>query len=87
MTFRGRSIWKLNPPGSGIRIGNPAVEEGLAARWGGYRIEEFALLDPDTRTFVMALRRTEMQIDAVIAHDQLKARQAAATRPRRGKLP
>ncbi len=85
MTYRSRSIWSHYPPGSGFRFGDPAVEEVLAGIWANYTPDTFADIDQDGRATVIALRRTQMQIDAIVAHEQAKAaKKTAAQRQGRG---
>lgn len=58
------------------------VEEMMAAIHAGYRYDELAEQDIDTRAMVIALYRTKNQIDAIMAHEQRKAAEKAN---RRGK--
>lgn len=49
----------------------------MAAQWWGYRWEKFTQLDADEQAFLIAVYRTNNQIEAVIAYkryqEQLKA--------------
>lgn len=44
----------------------------MAARWNGYRQEEFEELDGERQSMLVALYRTTMQLDSVIASEQAK---------------
>jgi hypothetical protein len=53
-------------PRSGISYA-PELEWRLAARWAGYKMEEFQALDGADQSDVVAAYRAQNQIDAVLA--------------------
>lgn len=54
----------------------------LAAIHAGYKWNELAEEDLETRAHVIALYRTKLQIDAIMANEQRKASEKAARRQR-----
>lgn len=80
-TYKGRSIWDMRTPRSGIRYS--AVFEWLeAAHWDGYTKEAFEDLNGERQSLIVAHYRTHMQIEAVLAQEQ--ARKARPKRSPKG---
>lgn len=52
----------------------------LAAQWAHYKQEEFAELDGELQSRIVAAHRCKMHADAVVAHEQVKESQRAAKR-------
>lgn len=73
MTYRNKSIWSYYPPGSGFRFGDPAIEEVLAGIWANYTPDSFSAAPFEQRATVVALRRSQLQMDAIVAYEQAKA--------------
>jgi hypothetical protein len=51
---------------------NPEFEWREAARWARYTWEEFAALDGEAQSAVIAHYRGHMQLEAVMTQDQVK---------------
>lgn len=66
-------------PRSGARYGS-LFEMMEAARWRGYKDEEFAALSPFEQARVVAHYRAHHQLEAVIADAQMKKQQQEAKR-------
>lgn len=76
MTLRGRDIFDIPVPRSGIEVGDPEFEWRSAAQWAGYRYErDFQELHGSQQAIIVAHYRTQMQLEAVLAKEQaLEAR-------------
>jgi hypothetical protein len=62
----------VHTPRSGFTY-SPLVEWGLTAQWAGYKFfEEFLKLPGDKQSFLVALRRTGQQIEAIIEYENYK---------------
>jgi hypothetical protein len=89
-TFRGRNIFEIRVPRSGIRHSFD-LEWQVAAQWAGYRFEEFVKLPTDQQARHIAAYRCEQQERAVVAQAQAKesrdkaraSKQTSARRPRK----
>lgn len=65
---------------------DPVLDYALAAQWWGYRWEEFQELSTDDQSFLIAVYRSQRQIDAVMAYEQYsKRKKAEAAAARKGK--
>lgn len=72
-TYKGRSIFEYRAPRSGLQYSGD-LEWRLAARWGGYKyFDEFLELDGRRQSDIVATYRCEMQMGAIVAHEQAKA--------------
>lgn len=77
MTFRDKDIWKARTLSSGIKIGDPMYDWASAAKAWGYQWQEFLDLPGDEQAFLVAVHRTDRQIDAVLAAEQARKIKAA----------
>lgn len=77
MTFRDKDIWKARTLLSGIKIGSPMYDWASAAKAWGYKWEDFIELPGDEQAFLVAVHRTDRQIDAVLAAEQARKMRAA----------
>jgi hypothetical protein len=66
-------------PLSGVSYA-PELEWRLAARWAGYRYEDFALLDGEEQSDTVAAYRVNGHIEALMAQEQ--SRRARRRLPR-----
>ena len=80
VTFRGRDIFDIPVPRSGVRYSR-VFEIVEAAHWRGLTDEQFEALDPLVQARVVAHYRTHHQLEAVIA--QAQARDAEARQRRK----
>jgi hypothetical protein len=76
--FRGRSVFEISVPRSGLTHSD-VYEWRMAAHWDGYRWEEFAQLSGDEQSAIVALYRTHLRSEAVLAKD-MEARRRRAER-------
>jgi hypothetical protein len=89
-TFRGRNIFEIRVPRSGIRHSFD-LEWQVAAHWAGYKFEEFVQLPTDQQARHIAAYRCDMTEQAVVAQardkearDKARAhKQTSARRPRK----
>lgn len=72
MRFKDRDVFSYRVPRSGASY-DPTFEWEEAARWRGYKSEEFALLDGEAQSRIVAHYRAAMQLEAVITNEQRKA--------------
>lgn len=72
VTYRHRDIWKEQTIASGVRVESPIYDWASAAKAWGYRWEEFVAMPGDEQAFLVAVHRTDRQIDAVLAAEQVR---------------
>jgi hypothetical protein len=68
VTYKNKDVFKWHVPRSGLKYENPMLEWVLAARWAGYRWDEFQSLPGDEQSFLIAAYRISNQIEAVVSH-------------------
>jgi hypothetical protein len=66
-------------PRSGLTM-DPVLEWRLAAQWRGYKWEEFAALEGEEMSVIVAEYRVKHQMEAVMAFEQAKAAERRARR-------
>ncbi len=71
MTYKGRDIFSIRVPRSGVSYSN-VFEQREAAWWARYTWEEFEALDGERQSAVVAHYRAHHHLEAVIAHEQQK---------------
>ena len=78
--------WKV--PLSGVEY-SVELEWRLAARWAGYRFDEFQILDGEEQSENVAAYRIAMRIEAVLNMEQARAAKARSTHttPRSSRAP
>jgi hypothetical protein len=74
--FRGRSVFEISVPRSGL-MHSDVYEWRMAAHWGGYTWEAFERLSGDAQSGVIALYRTHLRTEAVLAKDLEQRRRRA----------
>jgi len=58
-------------PRSGIEY-SAELEWRFAARWAGYRLEEFFALDGEEQSAIVASYRIQNQVEAVLSLEQIR---------------
>lgn len=81
VTFRGRDIFDIRVPRSGIRYGM-LFECMEAAHWRGLSDEQFAVLTPFEQARIVAHYRAHHQLESVLAQQQQRDAEARAKRPK-----
>jgi hypothetical protein len=71
-------------PLSGVSYA-PELEWRLAARWAGYRYEDFTLLAGEEQSGTVAAYRVNGHIEALMAQEQSRRARPPAPAPRRRK--
>lgn len=79
MRFRQRDIFAYSVPRSGASYGSE-YEWRDAARWAHHTWEQFADLDGEAQSAVIAHYRVHHQLEAVIAQDQARERRLKGRR-------
>lgn len=83
MKFEGRDIFKIRVPRNPLDF-SEEFEWAMAAKWAGYRVKDFEELEGAEQSRIVALYRTNTQLEAVIAHDsQKKAERKAGRRAKK----
>lgn len=77
MTFKNKDIFKSPTLASGVKVNNPVFDWASTAKAWGYKWEEFRELEGDEQAFLVAVHRTDRQIDAVLAAEQVRKMRAA----------
>jgi hypothetical protein len=77
VTFRGRDVFQIPVPRSGL-MHSDVYEWRMAAHWDGRRWEDFERLTGDEQSAIVALYRTHLRTEAVLAKDMELRRQRAA---------
>lgn len=81
-TFRGRNIFDIVVPRSGVQFSFD-LEWRLAAHFAGYRFEDFILLQTENQAHHIAAYRCYTRIEAVV--EQVRAKEAKARAKPKGK--
>jgi hypothetical protein len=79
VTFRGRSVFDIPVPRSGLTHSD-AYEWRMAAHWDGYHWEDFERLSGDEQSAIVALYRTHLRTEAVLAKDMEQRQRRAQQR-------
>lgn len=69
MTFQGRDIFRCALPDGDVGFSR-VFETILAARWRGYKDEEFEELPPESQARIIAAYRVATRLESVLAHDR-----------------
>lgn len=69
-TLRGRDVFTIKVPLSGIEYA-PELHWRLAAAWANYTWEQFQKLDGEDQAAHIAAYESKMQIEAVLAREQI----------------
>lgn len=85
-TFRGRDLWAIQPPRSGLAFA-PVLEWELARQWNGISPAEWHTMDGYEQSRYVAVYRAKHHMDAVIAYHQAEEakRNSRAGRSKYGK--
>lgn len=73
MRFKGRPIQDCYVPRSGVTY-TRLFEWSIAARWWGYKLEEFEVLDGNDQAFRIAVYRDHAMMESVLAYEHNRAR-------------
>ena len=79
LTFRGRNIFDIPVPRSGVRYAR-VFEVLEAAHWRGLTDAQFDALDPLEQARIVAHYRAHHQLEAVVAQAQTRDAEARARR-------
>lgn len=71
LMFKNRDIFAVRVPRSGASYSDE-FEWREAARWAHYTWEQFAALDGEEQSAVVAHYRGHHQLEAVVAHEQAR---------------